>query len=471
MKKVSPNLVISDNKGKIYIHPSLKMLGSSNNIARLPAREEIVPIPLGSTLFYMPGHVPIGYDVENGCEALLTKYGGKEVFSVSAFLIPGYTRLLLPAAKKINEPSGSFYIRGAHSERALASEESHRILHFVQDQGSQRHKENTPTPEINKNSNLPLWSYTAVGWAQGRYWVSAIKIDPLSRQRPHYYGDRKLLGNNINSTLKRYPANRLFLHLSNCAINYNCRAAQNLFFRRWEAPLPISPSCNARCIGCLSLQDSDCTTASHSRIKFVPTPEEIAEVAVSHIKKVREAIVSFGQGCEGEPLLQFKTLKQSINKIRQQTSRGTIHLNTNAYKLQYLRELSRVGLNSVRISINSFQEKFYNAYYRPKGYKFNDVLSSIKTAKKVGLFVSLNLLVFPGLTDTPTEVKRLIRSLKMGYVDLLQLRNLCIDSDFYLKKMPKIREKALGVGKMIKLIKKSAPRIRFGYFNLPKERF
>ena len=34
---------------------------------------------------------------------------------------------------------------------------------------------------------------------------------------------------------------------------------------------------NARCLGCLSLQDSDCTTASHSRIQFVPSPDEIAE--------------------------------------------------------------------------------------------------------------------------------------------------------------------------------------------------
>ena len=219
------------------------------------------------------------------------------------------------------------------------------------------------------------------------------------------------------------------------------------------------------------MQDSDCFVASHARIKFVPTPEEISEVAVGHLKKAKEAIVSFGQGCEGEPLLQFKTLKQSIIKIRQATSRGTIHLNTNAYNPSYLKELAGIGLDSVRISINSFQERFYNAYYRQKGYKFSDVLASIKTAKKAGLFVSLNLLVFPGLTDTPTEVKRLVELLKRRYIDLLQLRNLCIDSDFYLKKIPKIKQKPIGVVNMIKLIKRSVSGARFGYFNLPKERF
>jgi pyruvate-formate lyase-activating enzyme len=424
MNKDCPNLVFADSKGRIYAHPSLRMIGSCNNALKIPTKEELIPIPSGSTLFYMPGHMPVGYDLESGCESIVGEYRGKQIFPVSAFLIPGYTRLLLPAAKKIDK----------------------KII-------------------------LPLWSYTAVGWLKGRYWVCATKIDALSRQRPHYYSDRKLLRDSVRNLLKRYPDNRLFRHLANCALNYNCRAAQNLFFKRWEAPLPISPSCNARCIGCLSLQDSDCAAASHSRIEFVPSPEEIAQVAVNHIENVKEAIVSFGQGCEGEPLLQFKTLKESIIRIRQLTSRGTIHLNTNAYKPSYLRELANMGLGSVRISINSFQEEFYNAYYGPKGYKFSDVLISIKTAKKSGLFMSLNLLVFPGLTDTPTEVNRLISLLKRGCIDLLQLRNLCIDADLYLSKIPRIIEKAMGIINMINLIKKSAPPIRFGYFNLPKERF
>lgn len=424
MSRFKPNLVISDSKGNVYVHSRLKMLGSCNNTVRLPKSEELIPMPRGSSLFYMPGHLPVGYNTEEGYESCISQYRGRKVFAVSSFLIPGYTRLLLPATKKID-----------------------------------------------KNTVLPLWPYTAVGWAKGRYWVCAVKIDPLSRQRPHYYSDVKLLNNNIRSFLRRYPGNRLFGHLANCALNYNCRAAQNLFFRRWEAPLPVSPSCNARCLGCLSLQDSDCALASHARIKFVPAPEEIAEVAVAHLEKAKEAISSFGQGCEGEPLLQFETLRQAIKRIRKFTTRGTIHLNTNAYNPSYLKELSSVGLNSVRISINSLQENLYNIYYRPKGYKFSDVLDSIKTAKKTGLFVSLNLLVFPGLTDTPVETDKLIGLLKRGYVDLLQLRNLCIDADFYIGKIKETGQKSLGVIKMLHSIKRSVPKIRFGYFNLPREKF
>lgn len=422
--KEHPHLVLSDEKGKLYIHPELGMLGASNTFMRPPSEEEIIPLPKASTLFFMPGHSAAGYDRENDCEVFISRYGGKKVYPVSAFPIPGYTRLLLPAARKMD-------------------------AHFV----------------------LPLWPYTAVGWREGKFWVSALQIDRRSRQRPHYYQDAALLAKNIKNTLKQHPRNRLFKHLAHCASRYNCRAAQNLFFQRWEAPLPTSPSCNARCLGCLSLQDSDCAVASHSRIPFVPNVHEIQEVALQHLDSAKEAMVSFGQGCEGEPLLHYKRLRAAIAGIRRLTARGTIHLNTNAYHPPHLAELAQAGLDSVRVSLNSLRSSYYYAYYRPKAYTFNDVVRSIKVAKKAGLFVSLNLLVMPGLTDTPSEINRLMCLLQGNSVDLLQMRNLCIDSDFYWRTLPPIKEKPLGILRMLASVKKAAPHMRFGYFNVPKEQF
>ncbi|MBV5345336.1 MAG: hypothetical protein JZU63_07315, partial [Rhodoferax sp.] len=58
--------------------------------------------------------------------------------------------------------------------------------------------------------------------------------------------------------------------------------------------------------------------------------QEIAAVAVPHLQRAEHAIVSFGQGCEGEPLLQAQTIAQAIRRIRKKTSRGTINLNSNA---------------------------------------------------------------------------------------------------------------------------------------------
>lgn len=419
-----PRLVLSDEKGKIYVHPELLMLGSNAASHRLLLRREIVGLPKASTLFFMPGHVAVGYDDANKCEVMVSEYAGKKVFPVAAFPIPGYTRLLLPAAKKFNH-----------------------------------------------DFNLPLWPYTAVGWQDARFVISAVQIDKRSRQRPHYYCDRTLLKKNIKVALAAHPRNRLFRHLSHCALTYNCRAAQNLFFRRWEAPLPTAPSCNARCLGCLSLQESDCDIASHQRINFVPSVAEIKEVALFHLCDVREAIVSFGQGCEGEPLLNYKRLRDAILEIRQATSKGTIHLNTNAYNSDALAELADAGLQSIRVSLNSVHADRYEAYYRPRSYKFSCVLRAIKVAKKKGLFVAVNLLVFPGVSDLPSEVKRLIALIQQGNIDYLQMRNLCIDQEFYVNALPRSCEEPIGVLKMIAMITKAAPRLRFGYFNLPKELF
>ena len=68
---------------------------------------------------------------------------------------------------------------------------------------------------------------------------------------------------------------------------------------------------------------------SQDRITFTPSPEEIAEVALAHIQRVENSVVSFGQGCEGDPLLATHVIEPAIRQIRSQTDRGTINMNTN----------------------------------------------------------------------------------------------------------------------------------------------
>ena len=65
------------------------------------------------------------------------------------------------------------------------------------------------------------------------------------------------------------------------------------------------------------------------RIRFVPTVDEVLGVALPHLKEAEDPIVSFGQGCEGEPLMQWQLLERSIRELRERTDRGTINLNTN----------------------------------------------------------------------------------------------------------------------------------------------
>ena len=107
----------------------------------------------------------------------------------------------------------------------------------------------------------------------------------------------------VRETKVRMPGNRLRNHLENCALTYGCPAGKNFFLGRYEAPLPTAKQCNAHCMGCLSLQKDSDIPHSQDRIAFTPSPREIAEVALAHIRRVPKSVVSFGQGCEGDPLL------------------------------------------------------------------------------------------------------------------------------------------------------------------------
>ncbi|MDA3806998.1 MAG: radical SAM protein, partial [Thiomicrorhabdus sp.] len=230
-------------------------------------------------------------------------------------------------------------------------------------------------------------------------------------------------------------------------------------------------ACNARCIGCISLQDepSSCQ-ASQDRLNFVPTVEELCEVAVPHLKAAENAIVSFGQGCEGDPILQADTIAAAVKEMRRQTSRGTINFNSNASIPDAIDKLAEAGVDSIRISINSVQERFYNAYYRPIKYRFEDVIESAHRAKQHGLYTMLNYLVFPGITDREDEISQLIKLVDAVGIDMIQMRNLSIDPLLYWKSMD-VEDSGIGMKKMLDQVKKEIPRIQYGYFNRTRENF
>jgi molybdenum cofactor biosynthesis enzyme MoaA len=146
---------------------------------------------------------------------------------------------------------------------------------------------------------------------------------------------------------------------------------------------------------------------------------------------VPDGIVSFGQGCEGEPLLRTPAIASAIEGIRAATSAGTINLNTNGSLPRSLQRLIDAGLQAVRISLNSFRPDTYAAYYRPLGYGLDDVLESVRLASGAGLRVSLNLLTHPGVTDERSELSAATAFLNEVRVDMVQTRTLNIDPHRY----------------------------------------
>ena len=271
----------------------------------------------------------------------------------------------------------------------------------------------------------------------------------------------------------KYPKNRLIEHLSGCALTSCCPAARNLALGRFEAPLPTSRACNARCVGCLSLQDpSSGFPSTQNRIAFRPTAQEIVEVMAEHGRREARPVFSFGQGCEGEPLTEIRVIAEAVARFRKNGGRGTVNINTNASLPDAVEAFAAAGGTSIRASLSSADAALYEAYYRPQGYSFADVGRSLARARASGLFISLNFLFFPGVSDTEAELAALTDLITEHRVDFVQLRNLNLDPQLYLSLArasgalaDPARHASMGLKNFRKRLRKACPWLRFGYFN------
>jgi pyruvate-formate lyase-activating enzyme len=422
---VRPRLLYADEQGTIRDHPSLLATGvDGGEPAPLSACDPIV-MPRGSDLFFLPGRTPVGW---NPRQQRLVAWPfdelGRPVNAVASFLAP------------------------AHTATHLAAFET---------------RPGAPA--------LPLFCYAAVGFARDGYWAAARRVDPDERQDPWRFDLRAIRGA-VERQLRELPGNTLLQQLRRCALEYQCRAAQNFFLARHEAPLPISTVCNARCLGCISLQPDGSFKAAHERLGAAPRAADVAAVALAHIARVPRTVVSFGQGCEGEPLLMRELIVETVRRIRNATTAGTVNLNSNASLPAVVEELAELGLDSLRVSLNSAQPAVYEAYYRPRGYTFDDVIAAMQVMARRERFVSLNLLYFPGATDRPAEIDALAGLIERCRVGMIQLRNLNIDPQLYTQALPEgVYGPGLGLDAFRQALLARFPRLRFGYFNPPKEAY
>ena len=412
---IRPCLITADAAGNIYDNPELLMICRHGEEFGLPRPDELMPLPEESELFLLPGRLALGLDPETGEVETLDEQ------AVAAFVAPAHTLTGHPA-----------YVTQADA----------------------------PV--------LPLFAYGAVGFANGRFYVCAKKVDEDPRQV--FKGiPPATLRKKAEVLLKRYPENRLMQHLvAKCALTYSCPAARNLCLGRYEAPLPVSRACNARCIGCISQQEKGsriCATPQN-RMAFTPTADEILEVMRHHAGNEPDPIFSFGQGCEGEPLTESALIADAVARFRAEGGQGTVNINSNASLPEAVAKLATAGITSLRVSCNSVRPESYARYYRPSGYEFADVRKSIDAAKAGGVFVSLNLLFFPGFTDTEEETAALVQLVNEAGVDCIQLRNLNIDPELYLDLMRGIETgPGLGFLNFRKRLKKECPNLQLGYFN------
>lgn len=410
------NLVYADKQGNVFDHPDFVALARSGDMIVEIMEEELIPLPNGATLVSLPFTKPVGIDPDTGEMQVLPG----DLQAVGALLPQGFTRLCLPGYVKAD-----------------------------------------------KNEKLPLFGYTAVVWKDGGFYVTAEQCDDPSKWDP-LNCDRRELGIQVERLLAKYPENRLYKHLSNCALGYECLTSSNTFLGRWEGAVPVSYSCNAGCFGCISEQPDDSGfVAPQTRMNFKPTVDEVVEIMLEHLREP-DSIISFGQGCEGEPSTQAKIIVEAMKRVRSQTSLGYININTNAGLTDFMRAIVDAGLDLMRVSTISALDEHYNAYYKPRGYTLKNVEKSLRYAADKGVYTSINYLIFPGVTDREEEIEAMIDFAKRTDLKLIQMRNLNIDPESYLSIIPKAKGEIYGMKQMLEIFREELPNVVIGsYTHVP----
>lgn len=410
------NLVYADEQGNLFDHPDWIALGRSGDMIVELMEDELIPLPEGATLVGLPFTRPIGIHAASGEMRPLPG----EVQAVGALLPQGFTRLSIPGYMKTD-----------------------------------------------KTQKLPLFGYSAVVWKEDGFYVAAQKCDDPERWNP-LNCDPQELSLGVERLLAKYPENRLYQHLSNCALGYECLTASNTFLQRWEGAVPVSFSCNAGCYGCISEQPDDSGfPAPQTRMNFKPTTSEIVDIMMEHLQ-TPESIISFGQGCEGEPSTQAKIIIEAMREVRSRTSLGHININTNAGLTDHIRGIVDAGLSLMRVSTISALDDHYNAYYKPRGYTLANVEKSLRYAADKGVYTSINYLIFPGVTDREEEIDAMLGFIKRTGLRFIQMRNLNIDPESYLELIPKPQGEIYGMKQMLEIYAQEVPDVVIGsYTHVP----
>jgi len=412
----APRPLVANADGEIVDLPGLRAAARAGDEVFALGAAELVPLPEASELLFLPGRAPLAYRGARETQV-------PDALAVAAFLPPGWTSLALAAYRRAGD---------------------------------------APL--------LPLYAYTAACWHRGRICVAARRVDDDEKHDPESFS-REQVRRRVRALCKRFPDNRLLRHHGErCALEWGCPNAQNLFLGRFEAPVALARSCNAACLACISEQPPDSVPSPQSRLDFKPTLDEILELAVPHLERAPRAMLSFGQGCEGEPLLEAERIEEAIRAIRARTSRGTLHLNTNGSRPAAVARLAAAGLDSIRVSTNGAREETYTPYYRPRTYAFADVVETLRVARGHGLFTSLNLLSFPGVTDRTDEANSLCELARGTGLRMIQWRCLNVDPDWYMALFSgHARSPLLGMTALLARMRDALPELRFGYFNPPAE--
>ncbi|MDP9264817.1 MAG: hypothetical protein M3O91_01670 [Chloroflexota bacterium] len=265
--------------------------------------------------------------------------------------------------------------------------------------------------------------YAAVGADEsGSLVVAAIRVD---RHTPPAPIDEGHLATRVNDALRAHPSNLALRHLARCARQQGCAKARESF-SGGERILPVSSERNDAPPEGVALGPERCRGDGPV---FRASARDLAELALAHLRD-GTGEVTFGGACDGEPLLAVRLLSEAVARVRDEWPAARLVLRSNASVGPALARACSAGVGALRMRLVSARPETYEWFHGPIGYRWTDVLASLRIAGEAGADITIEALVLPGLFDRAAETDALIAllgSLPAGTV--LRLADLSADPE------------------------------------------
>ncbi|MBN1437967.1 MAG: AmmeMemoRadiSam system radical SAM enzyme [Anaerolineales bacterium] len=154
-----------------------------------------------------------------------------------------------------------------------------------------------------------------------------------------------------------------------------------------------APGCNFRCSWCQNWEISQMPRERHLLLGELAAPDEI--VAAARRAGSRSIAYTYT-----EPTV-FSEYALDTARIAHSSGLANLFI-TNGYMTEEMLEQSAPFLDAANVDLKAFREKTYQQYV---GAKLAPVLESLKTIRRLGIWLEVTTLVIPGINDDPAELK------------------------------------------------------------------
>ncbi len=154
-----------------------------------------------------------------------------------------------------------------------------------------------------------------------------------------------------------------------------------------------TPGCNFRCAWCQNWQIAQMPRERHLIDGRKVTPEEI--VAAAKASGSHSIAYTYT-----EPTVFFE-LAYDTAQLAHATGLANIYV-TNGYMTEAMLTMFAPYLDAANVDLKAFNDATYKRYV---GARLQPVLDSMKTMKRLGIWLEVTTLVIPGLNDDPAEIR------------------------------------------------------------------